>query len=45
MNPLASTALGSGAQASPFAGADICREAGLVLGPPPTMERPRAIAG
>jgi len=38
MNPLASTALGSGAQASPFAGADICREAGLVL--PPGASRP-----
>ncbi len=38
MNPLASTALGSGAQASPFAGADICREAGLAL--PPGASRP-----
>lgn len=38
MNPLASTALGSGSHASPFASADICREAGLTL--PPGASRP-----
>jgi hypothetical protein len=38
MNPLASTAFGSRAQASPFAGADICREARLAL--PPGASRP-----
>ena len=38
MNPLASTTLGSGAQASPFVGADICREARLAL--PPGAGRP-----
>jgi hypothetical protein len=38
MSPLAITAAGSQDPASPFAGADICREAGLTL--PPGAARP-----